>query len=197
MPAMERGTTIHSLAEHYLLGNITGGVPKQLQKLTYEFKGLKKAKPTCEKFWGVDDNWKPKEYPAWCVAKLDSYVPPSKKENVLIEVDHKTGRVYPEHVDQASLYSAIGFGYYPKVDLIEVEFFYIDQGFVQPYEFTRAKLKYNVKYWLDQGKFLMSRKKFPATPSRRACDWCGFRSDKKLANGQPGPCDEYKVVWRA
>src|SRR5258708_3085010 len=95
VPAMERGTMIHSLAEHYLTGGITGGVPPQLRKLQNEFKMLKKMRPTCEKFWGLDKFWKPKDY-GWVVAKTDAFVPPTKKDNVLINVDHKTGREYPE-----------------------------------------------------------------------------------------------------
>jgi PD-(D/E)XK nuclease superfamily len=194
--AMERGTLIHKLAENYLNGTIIGGVPYQLEKLKREFKALRKAKPTCEKYWSMDITWKPKDY-GWCTAKVDAYVPPTKQENVLVEVDHKTGGIYPEHVDQGSLYGAIGFGYYPRVDEIEVEFFYVDKGEVETYKYTRPMLRYNVRYWLDQGKELMSTKKFLPTPSKEACcKWsgCSFRSDKKLADGTPGPCKAWRAV---
>ena len=193
VPAMERGTRIHSLAENYLNGGITGGVPPDLRKLSTEFKNLKRAKPIVEKFWGLDPDWKPMEY-GWVVAKTDAAVEPTKKDNSLVVVDHKTGRVYPDHDDQGSLYAAVGFGMYPKVEKVEVEFFYVDQGIVSPYEFSRKKLISLSEYWMEEGAKLMSTRKFLPTPSESACRWCGFRSDKRLANGDRGPCDAWKIV---
>lgn len=191
--AMERGTMIHSLAEKYLQGKLTGPVPLPLKKLAPEFRELKKAKPIVEQYWGVSAEWKPMKY-GWLVAKTDAAVLPTPKDNTLIVVDHKTGREYPEHPDQGSLYGSVGFGLYPKVDEVDVEFFYVDLGYIRTFKFTRAKLRWNVKYWQEQGKKLMSTKKFLPTPSHAACDWCGFRSDRKLANGQKGPCDKWKIL---
>lgn len=193
VPAMERGTMIHSLAEHYLIGDITGGVPLPLRKLSKEFRALKDANPIVEQYWGVSSEWKPMKY-GWLVAKTDAAVLPTKKENILIVVDHKTGREYPEHPDQGSLYGSVGFGLFPNVDKVEVEFFYTDQGYVRTFKFTRAQLRWNVKYWLEQGRKLMATKSFLPTPSHNACDWCGFRSDKKLAGGKPGPCTAWKIL---
>jgi hypothetical protein len=192
VPAMERGTAIHALAEHYLNGNITGGVPMKLRKLSREFKALKAKKPIVEKYWGVSAEWKPMNY-GWCVAKTDAYVPP-KVESILDVIDHKTGRIYPSHPDQASLYAAIGYALFPKVEEIHVAFFYIDEGFAPSYEYTRSKLRYSVKYWREEGLKLMATTNFLPTPSPDACGWCGFRSDKKLANGKPGPCNAWRVL---
>jgi hypothetical protein len=195
VPAMERGTMIHSFAERYLDGSITGPMPLHLKKLETEFLELKAAKPIVEKYWALTAEWKPaKERQGWVVAKTDAYIPPTKRENILVVVDHKTGRIYPDHLDQGSLYASIGFGLFPDVEEIEVEFFYIDQGTPASWRYTRAMLRYNVKYWLEEGKKLMSTKKFIATPSENACGWCGFRSDKKLANGEKGPCSHWKLV---
>ena len=193
VPAMERGTMIHSLAENYLIGKITGGVPLPLKKVATELRNLKKHKPIVEQFWGLSATWKPQKY-GWVVAKTDAAVLPTKKMNELIVVDHKTGRIYPDHQDQASLYASVGFGLYPNVEKVDVEFFYIDQGHVETYPFSRAQLRFNVKYWLEEGKKFMSQKKFIPTPSESACSWCGFRSDKKLANGKPGPCEKWRIV---
>lgn len=192
--AMDRGIMIHSLAEHYLKGSLTGGVPKPLQKLTTEYKALKKLKPPIiEQYWGVSPSWKPMDY-GWCTAKTDVALPPTKKENILITVDHKSGKEYKDHWKQGSLYSAIGFALYPRIDLAVAEFFYVDQGKAVPYEFTRAQLRYSVRYWMEQGKEFMARKKFLPQPSFNACQYCGYRSDKKLASGKPGPCTAWKIV---
>jgi hypothetical protein len=189
---MERGTLLHTLAEHYLINKIQR-VPKQLLKIKPELMVLKRYRPIVEQFWGVSSKWKPMKY-GWLVAKTDAAVPPRKRFPILVIVDHKSGRMYPEHIAQAKLYAAVGFGLYPRVDCIEVEFFYIDIGLVVPYRFTRGQLKYQVKYWMDQGHKFMAQTKFLATPTEDACSWCGFRSDKKLANGTKGPCNEWKVL---
>lgn len=187
---------IHKLAENYLTGEITGGVPKQLWKLQKEYRALKVAKPIVEQFWGVSPDWKPMSY-GWCVARTDAAVLPTKRLPVLDIVDHKTGREYEKpHRSQAGLYSAVGFALYPKIDEANVEFFYTDQGFVQSYNYSRAQLRYQVKYWQEQGLKLMAAKKFLPSPSEDACRWCGFRDDKRLANGKKGPCKAYKVLGK-
>lgn len=193
VPAMERGTMLHSLAEHYLIGDITGGVPPQLRKIEAELKALKAEKPTVEKFWGLTADWEPAEK-GWVVARTDAFIPPRKKRNKLDVIDHKSGREYPEHAKQGSLYSTIGYGLYPSVDEVEVSFFYIDQGYSTSYQYTRAQLNHGVNYWLAEGEKLMSTTKFLPTPSKDACGWCGFRSDKKLADGTAGPCEAWKVI---
>ena len=192
--AMARGTMIHSLAEQYLKGGITGGVPKQLNKLATEYRLLKKARPIVEKFWGVNAQWKPSGYPSWCVMKMDAAIVPTKKDPTLWIGDHKTGRIYPDHVKQGSLYVSIGFALYPKIELATAEFLYTDQGKVEAHEFTRSQIRHQVKYWQEEGKKLISQTKFLPKPSYNACQYCGYRDDKKLANGKKGPCAAYKVV---
>lgn len=191
--AMERGTTIHALAENYLIGKITG-LPKALAKLRRELAGLKAYKPTCEKYWGVTPRWKKAEY-GWLVAKTDAFVIVKRKGRlILVVVDHKTGGIYPEHVDQASLYASVGYAIFPHVDSVEVEFFYLDKGEVHNYTYTKAKLRANIKHWMAEGRRLMTQTKFPATPSKGACGFCGYRTDKKLADGSPGLCDKWKLA---
>jgi hypothetical protein len=186
---MERGTTIHALAENFLKGKITG-MPMPLRKIARVLKGLKRAGVKAEEFWGVDDEFRPiKKGVQWLVGKTDVYV---LLGDVLYIADFKTGRIYPEHVDQASLYATMGYSLFPKVRKVEVEMIYIDQGETHSYTYTLAKLRYNLRYWKAQGRKLMSATEFPATPGFPACVLCGYRSDKKLANGEKGPCKLWK-----
>jgi len=190
--AMERGTTIHALAEQYLKGKITG-IPKPLSKIARVLRGMKAAKVKAEEFWGVDRDFTPtvKGAPSWLVAKTDLYV---LLGDILYVGDFKTGKIYPEHIDQASLYATVGYALFPKVKKVEVEFIYIDIGEVHSYTYTLAKLRYNLRYWKDQGQHLMKQTKFMPTPGFPACVLCGYRSDRKLADGSPGLCDKWKLV---
>lgn len=187
VPAMERGTKIHLLAEHFLKGNVKG-VPKELAKLKPEYLELKKAKPEhIEEFWSLGRKWqrvKDGFRDGWFTLKADAALAPRK--GVAIGIDHKTGRYYPTHDEQAELTAVMLQKWYPDADGYEVEFFYTDQGEVQSYVFKPKYLSKRHDYWREQGEMLMAERKFLATPSQDACKWCAFRSDKG------GPCQDWK-----
>jgi CRISPR/Cas system-associated exonuclease Cas4 (RecB family) len=187
VPAMERGTKIHLLAEGFLKGEVRG-MPYELRKLKAEYVALKKAEPEHieefmslgRKFERVKDGFKD----GWFTLKADAALAPRK--GVAIGVDHKTGRYYPSHDQQAELTAIVLRQWYRDADGYEVEFFYVDEGEITPYLFTPKYLDKRVGYWLEEGEKMMREKKFLATPSPDACRWCGFRSDKG------GPCQDWK-----
>jgi len=185
--AMERGTRIHLLAENFLKGNITG-MPKDLAKLSAEYRALKKAKPEHveefmslgRQFQRVFDGFRD----GWFTLKTDAALAPRK--GTAIGIDHKTGRYYPSHDDQAELTAIVLQEWYPDADSYAVEFFYTDQGEVVPYTFVPKYLKRRREHWMAEGEKIMEERKFLATPSQDACTWCAFRSDKG------GPCQDWK-----
>jgi hypothetical protein len=195
VPAMERGTMLHLLAENYLKGEIQG-MPRALRKIEFELKQLKRKRPIVEQYWNLDTHWrKTNKKNGWAVAKLDACVLPTERNPVADVVDHKSGKEYePEHSKQGSLYGTFTMGMYPFVETVHVAFFYIDQGYAPSYTYTRAKLNYTKQYWIEQGNELMATSKFIATPTPNGCRFCSFRSDKKLENGQRGPCNKWKGV---
>jgi len=190
-PAAERGNTIHLKAEHYVKGDITGGVPRELKKLESEFRQLKKAKPEhVEEFWGFDKNWKPLrdgfDPKQTFTLKADAALAPRK--GVAIGIDYKSGRVYDGHDDQAELTAVATHLWYPNAKEIEIEFWYIDKGRIVTYHFEVTYLEQRLKYWDKEGKKLLAEEKFIPTPSEDACKWCSFRSDKG------GPCSAWKTL---
>jgi len=185
-PPMIRGTKIHKEAEYFLKDELDG-LPKSLQKLKWEFIGLQKQKPIVEQFWNANPDFTPaKEYRGWLVLKADAALPPRK--GVAYAFDHKTGREYDSHCEQAELTSVVTFGRYPRSERIEVEFWYIDDGDVASYRFDRSEMKHWRSKWQDLGNKVMSEKKYLATPSDDACRWCPHRTDRG------GLCPEYKVL---
>lgn len=188
-PSAARGERIHKLAEHYLKGDITGGIPQALAKFKAEFKNLKAARPVVEEFWAVTPNWKFVNGRGWCVMKMDAAVAPTKKSPVLEMIDHKTGREYPEHDKQGELYLAIGFAKYPWIEAAATEFWYLDQGYPVRREYSREQIKEEVITWQTRGNSLLTSKKFIATPSLDACRWCHLRTDRG------GSCNEWTKVY--
>jgi len=187
-PSAIRGERIHQLAEWYLKGEITGGVPGALKKLEGEFKTLRRLDPVVEKFWGVDSDWHFVRGKGWCVMKMDAAVLPTWKVPVLDMIDLKTGREYDSHEEQGELYVAIGFARDSWIEEAGTEFWYADQGYVIRREYTRQEIKILVEKWKERGQQIMTTRKFPAVPSVEQCMWCHVRSDKG------GDCDRWKEV---
>lgn len=187
-PAIIRGNLLHKKQEKYLLGEIRG-VPREFLPFKDELEGLKSAKPIVEQFWGVDASWHPINWGSWVVFKMDAAVLPTKKEPTLWVQDLKTGREYPKHADQASLGACIGFALHPKVEEVQVEFWYADQGIIRAYDYSPKELKRETKRWMAEGdRILTPQKKYLPSPSEDNCKWCPVRSDRH------GPCEAWKKV---
>ena len=190
-PALIRGNVVHAKAEQYLKGNLKGPPPKELWKLAPHYRELKAMKPVVEQFWGVDRDWRPAQKDTtWCVMKMDAAVLPSQRTPGPLWIgDHKTGREYAEtHEKQGSLYACIGAVTVPYAVGVDVEFWYVDLGYSQPYHYTPRRIARDTKRWIAQGELLMNEKDFLPTPSHDACKYCDLRSDKG------GPCKSWKAL---
>ena len=190
-----RGLEIHSKAENYLLGNIRG-IPRELKKFDSEFKAIKKLKAAPELDIAVREDWSITSWTAtdtWCRGKIDAALPMDNGEADII--DFKTGRIYPDHRDQAEIYSCLMLSYYEhkkkKVEIVNVEFWYLDKGITNGFSYEKKDILELKKKWEKKAEPMFLDKEFGFTPSDDACRWCPFRSDKKLRDGTPGPCNEF------
>ena len=195
-PAAERGVKIHLLAENVVRGKITG-MPKNLDKFKDEFRALASTPGVLpEQDWALTRDWKPTSWRAknvWLRGKCDVHLY-DPEDNHLHIIDHKTGRMYPDHKGQGELYASMGLGFYPELEYVTVEFWYLDQGSLgdSPFEYTRSQVTKLKRRWVQRGETMMKEKDFEARPSKQSCRFCPFRSDKQLANGEPGPCELWK-----
>lgn len=180
--ATVRGTDVHTKAEEFLKGNISG-VPRDLRKFSSELSALRKHDPSVEAWWRVDRQWRPVEYPhGWFVGKTDAYL---VLDGDLHIIDFKTGRVYPDkHADQGAAYAALGAAHY-RVEKVSVEFWYLDSGETLSWEYGRKSLKDEQERWTQRGIEVMSAREFPATPNY-TCKWCPYKSS------EGGPCTAWK-----
>ena len=193
-PAMERGNTIHKMAEDYAKG-LLKRLPAELGLFKDDFAALKKQKVKyIEEQWTFRKDWSLTEWNdwngAWLRIKMDAaYV--NTEHNALVIVDHKTGKFRPdknvEYEEQLQLYGLAGLKKFPEVDIVSPRLWYLDEGVVHPnpdtdeITYTRKDEKYLEKLWLGKVKKMLSDTTFKPTPGA-ACQWCHFRK----ANG--GPC---------
>lgn len=174
--ALERGIDIHSKAEQYLLGNISG-MPRELQKFTTEFKNLKKYEAIPEEQLTLDKHWQPvpdgwSDPRTWLRAKTDARIGN-------FTVDFKSGRKYDKHEDQARLYSNILMQYHPEFDTVEVEFWYLDSGDTGSYEFFRSDLGDDIDHWERRVSKLFKEKHW-LPMENRWCKWCPHQKECPL-----------------
>lgn len=179
--ALERGNRIHKDAEQYLQG-VHKQVPATLQAFEPEFKQLRKKKAVAEAQIAVSADWRRVEWfsrEAWLRIVIDAQHPETKTQDTLI--DFKTGREYPDHLEQLELYALVFFKLKPKLKEVNGELWYIDQEKIVHDVFPCDQEKELEEKWTERATPMLIAEEFPATPGRH-CNWCGFASAKG------GPC---------
>jgi hypothetical protein len=99
---------------------------------------------------------------------------------------------------QGELYAMLGLDRFDARDVsqVDVEFWYVDSGDTETLSFKRGQLDKLKKTWLKRIAPMLNGRLFQKTPSKLSCQYCAYRSDKVLANGEPGECDEWRKVER-
>lgn len=197
---LERGIDVHEKGQYYLEDTIRR-LPVAYKEFGSEMRAIKKLGATAEGNYAFTKSWnscEPTDWNnAWLRVKIDAEVFHPRKRPAghlatLTQIDFKTGRAYPDTADQSELYAVTGFLRHPKVNTIDTEFWYLDSGEVVNYIYSRDEYPELKKKWQARGQELLAARQFPPTKSAYICKYCPFRSDKKLGNGQPGPCEAWK-----
>jgi RecB family exonuclease len=201
---LERGKKIHKLGEDFL-DDVVKRVPVAFKQFAQELKAIKKLGALAEGSFAFTKTWQrcePTDFNhAWLRVKLDAIVPPI--DETLTVIDFKTGKPYSDTIDQSELYVVAAFQLADAVfnkaepdtfDSIDVEFWYLDSGEVVTYHYNRADFKRLKKKWFARQAEMLKTRQFPATRNLYDCKWCPFRNDKKLGNGETGPCDKWKLA---
>lgn len=190
--AMERGTAIHEVLQHYVEGK-KAKLPDELklsmgQELRDLYMRLRKAKAKCELEYAVDRAWAPTSWfdpTTWTRAKLDVelHLP---MENAAEVIDTKTGKVRAaEHAEQLEIYAVVEWSHRPLLDEVRAAMAYVDQGKLTWAVFTdrEATLKRLRRKWEREAKPVLADRVYRAAPSKE-CSWCPFSGRRR------GPCDK-------
>lgn len=195
--AMSRGKKIHKDAELYCLGE-KKRLPKSLALFDVEFKELRKlakkrvlqVEEQCQ--FAFTKSWEPCEWfsrDAWLRVMFDAmYV----DGDTLVIIDHKTGKIRPQHKDQLELYAVAGFIIGPEhITKVRADLWYLDQGEIvpdpdNPREYTRADAEKLRKEWVKRTKKMLADTTFKPSPGA-LCRWCYF-GKSGVAKGGPGLC---------
>jgi PD-(D/E)XK nuclease superfamily len=189
--AMERGNTIHILAEDYIKGKIRN-VPKELKLFQDLFKDLKKRFKSklnpvhVEETWAFKSDWTETSWDdwngCWLRVKVDCAFKESKDSDTLEIKDWKTGKFRPDnnddYLEQLELYALGAFIKFPHINGIYASLTYLDEGVEYPSDnsihFTRSDLPKLKKLWTNRVKAMMNDTVFPPKPNMW-CTRCHFR----------------------
>lgn len=177
-PAMDRGTAIHLLAETFVKEK-QKVLPEDLLRFTDYFMALRVFKKlVVEEEWAFTTTWEPCEWDspnAWVRMKIDLQAFVSQKHMRLI--DYKTGKVYEDNRAQLSLYALGAFIRNPKLQVIEGELWYLDQGVMHQERFERYELEDMKAAWNAAAGRMMNDEFFAPRPGHH-CKWCFYAKNK-------------------
>lgn len=204
--AMERGISIHELAEKYVKGELPT-LPAELSKFAADFEMLKKrfkkrsVLTIVEDSWAYTKVWASTTWNDWtgCYLRVKVDVGWEVKDGVLKIRDWKTGKYRDEervaYEEQLELYALAAFMHpsLKHIHTVEAELAYLDFGFVYPnaaldkgrLTFKREQMGDLKKAWERRIKSMFADKKFSPKPNR-FCAWCHFRKGNEAAGG--GQC---------
>lgn len=178
--ANDRGTRIHTGAELFIQKDVE--LLPELQAFAPEMRRLRElyrqGKVSLEGEWAVDKDWNDTHWrssDAWARIKLDAFVHLTPEEGVVI--DYKTGKKFGneiKHGEQGQLYQLAAFLRYPRLEVIDVEFWYTDQNDITHTRYTRDQ---GLRFFANfdrRGKRITTATEFPANPNIFSCRWCPY-----------------------
>lgn len=185
---MERGIIIHKLAEDYGNGVIAADkLPPELKDFKEEFADLRqkvrKGHAVCEAEFALTASWEAttwKGADVWLRVKADAQMADKVHRTITI-VDHKTGKIYDDNVQQLELYATVALKLYDWADTVRGELWYLDQDHKIYMETTRAELAGLQDYWERRSAPMLNDTTFAPLPGPH-CGRCPFSKDKG------GPC---------
>lgn len=190
----KRGEEIHEFCELYVSGEL-GEWPETLQK-NDKFKHFQKdfdllrdefanSNVDLEGEWGFNIDWEITDWRAkdtWARMKLDALLRYSESHVRII--DYKTGKKFGNeitHADQGMIYTVGTLMRYPEIELVDVDFWYLDQAEKSfPKRYTRAQAMTFMPRIVDRALRLTTAKdhQFAPSPSVHNCRICPFNREE-------------------
>jgi RecB family exonuclease len=184
--AADRGTMVHDACEKFVRGE--GDFIKEMAKFRDYFGTVREeylaGDAILEEDWGFDPDWAETGWfdeDVWCRMKLDNLRFKERDENgdpiYAVATDYKTGKKFGNevsHGQQGQIYALGTFLRYPRLEVVDVELIYLDQGQTTKRTYTREKAMKFLGSWTSRGKKMTEATDYPPKPNKMTCMWCPF-----------------------
>lgn len=181
--AASRGTEIHGSIESFLTG-ATEVLPNEISYYNQFLTDLRGKTIYPEHKVALTREWEPTEWGAdnrWYKGILDLKVVDDPEATEATVIDWKTGKVYPEHEDQKSIYSLAVFSEHPSVLRVRAQHVYVDLGKTRETIYDRQQVHELRTKWNSRVLKLEEEKDWIPNPSFK-CRFCSYSKEKG------GPC---------
>jgi CRISPR/Cas system-associated exonuclease Cas4 (RecB family) len=190
-PALERGGQIHKEAEAYVRRRVPE-LPKSLERFPAEFAALRARDDVeTELQLAVTREWRPCDWfgaDAWLRIVVDAtHAGVAATEAGRVIIDYKTGKMYPDKVDQLDLYGLVALAYHAGVRRVDSALWYLDQGEIINRVLVRAEAPAVRQRWEERVVALLADERFDPKPGN-ACRFCWFGQGGRDKGG-PGLCE--------
>ena len=184
-PNAARGSEIHADFERYLLegGDLPGNGMSAWHSLLIK---LRAAGATAEREFAFTKDWEICEFDAdeaVIRGKIDAEYWSGDSAQMVDVYEWKTGKNYPEHVHQRSLYGLAGLLIYPDAPGVRIHMPYLDRPNERPtvQEFMQGQI--NSLKWIYERKInkVQPPQEYPMRQSWK-CRFCDY--SKKVNNGK-------------
>lgn len=186
--AADRGTSIHTLGEEFVKGEITE-LPKEYAHFSPLMHSLKEAyakgEVELEENWGFDINWDATGFfdkNVWGRMKLDVFWRQSETSAVVI--DYKTGKKFGnelKHTAQGQAYAVGAFCRYPELEFAEVRFIYLDENDEWTKNFVRKQMPVFKNLITDRALRMTTATDFTPRPALYNCRFCSVKDQCEWA----------------
>lgn len=178
-----RGNDVHDSSEHFVRGNQP--MAKPLEKFKDNFLELKesydKGRVLLEENWGFDIDWGITDWfsdTIWLRMKLDAFEWKDDSQVAARAIDYKTGKRFGnevKHAQQGQLYAIGAFMRYPTLQLLDVEFWYLDHnGKPVVWTYTREQAMKLMVGYNNRLLNVTTCTQFKPKPSKMNCMWCPY-----------------------
>jgi CRISPR/Cas system-associated exonuclease Cas4 (RecB family) len=182
-PALERGNRLHSVLEDYVRGREPILDPMFTRFGDYINAVREHPVKEVESEWSMDRHWvrtaRWSNPSTWWRGKLDVFMQEGDKARV---IDWKTGKIYPDNIDQVRLYAGVVLHRLPEIKEVRVELIYLDQ-YESREAIYEAKDKGALRSDFDRRVATMMSDTTWVKKPGPLCKWCPANK----ING--GPCD--------
>jgi hypothetical protein len=176
-----RGVDNHAIVENFLKGTIQD-LPEELGFYRSFFEGLRKYEIYPEYRISLRRDWTPTSWgakDAWYRGVLDLKLIQTGEAAVVY--DWKTGKIYPDHDDQKSLYSVAVFSENPALRQVRAVHVYLDLNANREKTFSRDEVHELRKQWEARVSKLEQDPQYIPNPGFH-CRYCSYSREKG------GPC---------
>ena len=176
--ARHRGTRLHNEIEAYLRG-AEGTIDPTIAYLQPMLQMMREAEATPELKWSFDKLWAPCDFEDKENGRVRGILDAilyNRHEGVVEVYEWKSGRPYPDHEAQRSLYGMAGLLLYPEATKCLTTTLYPDTKKSNVTTLERSMLTANQWVWDRRINKTQPPQPYPLRPNWK-CRWCDFSFD--------------------